>query len=174
MAQILAFIIHSEYPRLERVGAPRHSSSASDAEPAIFRNERLRLQSPSSASAAQPESFRSVMTDSDDEMTPEQMWTIRPSRHQPPSTEFEPTHNRPMPLPFAIDLVIGDKTHACLYVGHGKSKVVYKVTDEPQVLKLTARKDEEPDVCQQLSSFRFKESLLHSQGPGDSEVKNGL
>ena len=39
-----------------------------------------------------------------------------------------------------------------LYVGHGKSKVVYKVTDEPQVLKLTARKDEEPDVCQQLSS----------------------
>ena len=94
------------------------------------------------------------MTDSVNELAPEQIWTIRPSHHQPPSNEFELTHThpRPMPLPFAIDLVIGDKTYACLYVGHGKSKVVYKVTDEPQVLKLTARKDEEPDVCQQLSS----------------------
>ena len=125
MAQILAFIMHSKYPR---------------------------LQSPSSASAAQPDSFRSVMTDSDDELSPEQMWTIRPSRHQPPSTDFELTHTRPMPLPFAIDLVIRDKTHACLYVGHGQSKVVYKITDAPMVLKLTASKDEEPDVCQQLSS----------------------
>ena len=47
--------------------------------------------------------------------------------------------------------MIGDKTHACLYVGHGQSKVVYKVTDEAQVLKLTARKDQEPYVCQELS-----------------------
>ena len=77
MAQILAFIMHSKYLRLQRVGALLRSSSASHAQPASFRNERLRLQSPSSASAAQPESFRSVMTDSDDEMTPEQMWTIR-------------------------------------------------------------------------------------------------
>ena len=99
MAQILAFIMHSKYTRLRRVGAPRHSSSASDAEPAIFRNERLRLQSVgvlrhrSSASAAQPANFRSVMTDSVSELAPEQIWTIRPSHHQPPSTEFEHTHS---------------------------------------------------------------------------------
>ena len=79
------------------------------------------------------------------------IWTIRQSHHQPPSTDFELTHKPPVPLPFAIDLVIGGKTHACLYCGHGKSKVVYKVTDEPQVLKLTATKDEEPDVCERLS-----------------------
>ena len=75
--KILAFIMHSKRPRLQRVGAPLHSSSASHAQPASFRSERLRLQSPSSASAAQPESFRRVMTDSDDEMAPEQMWSIR-------------------------------------------------------------------------------------------------
>ena len=98
MAQILAFIMQSKYPRLQRVGAPRHSSSSSDAEPTILRNERPRLQSVralghrSSASAAQPASFGSVMTDSVNELAPEQIWTIRPSYPQPSSTEFERTH----------------------------------------------------------------------------------
>ena len=158
MAQILAFIMQSKYPRLQRVGAPRHSSSSSDAEPTILRNERPQLQSVralghrSSASAAQPASFGSVMTDSVSELAPEQIWTIRPSYPQPSSTEFEPTHDRPMPLPFAIDLVIRDRTYACRYAGHGKSKVAYKINDAPMVLKLTANEDEEPDVCKQLSS----------------------
>ena len=122
--------MQSKRPRLQRVDAPRHDSSASAAQPAIFSN---------------------VMTDPVNEIAPEQIWTIRPSHQQPSATEFEPTHSRRMPLPFAIDLVIGGKTYGCLYGGHGKSKVVYKVTDEPQVLKLTARKDEEPYVCQRLS-----------------------
>ena len=59
-----------------------------------------------------------------------------------------------MPLPFAMNLVKGDKTYFCLYGGHGKSKVVYKITDMESrkvVLKLTAKKDEEPYVYQQLS-----------------------
>ena len=52
------------------------------------------------------------------------IWTIRQSHHQPPSTDFELTHKRPVPLPFAIDLMINGKTHACIYCGHGQSKVV--------------------------------------------------
>ena len=79
------------------------------------------------------------------------IWTIRPSHHQPPSTDFELTHKRPVPLPFAIDLMINNKTHACIYCGHGQSKVVYRVlkatADEPQVLKLTATMDQ--DLCLQ-------------------------
>ena len=133
MAQMLAVIMQSKRARLERVGgAPRHHSSASAVQPAIFRN---------------------IMTDPVNELAPEQIWTIKPSHHQPPSSEFELTHARTMPLQFAIDLVIGGKTHACLYSGHGQSKVVYRVTDEPQVLKLTATKDHEPHVCHELSVY---------------------
>ena len=133
LAQILAVIMQSKRPGLERVGGtPRHRSSASAVQPAIFRN---------------------IMTDPVNELAPEQIWTIKPSHHQPPSTEFELTNTRPMRLPFAIDLVIGGKIHACLYIGHGQSKVVYRVTDEATVLKLTATKNHEPHVCQQLSFY---------------------
>ena len=116
-------------PRLERAEGRQQHISASAVQPAIPADPLLELQ---------------------------QIWTIRPSHHQPPSTDFELTHKRPVPLPFAIDLVINGKTHACLYCGHGQSKVVYRVlkasADEPQVLKLTATMDQEPYVCQQLSS----------------------
>ena len=122
--------MYSKRLRLQRVDAPRHDSSASAAQPAIFSN---------------------VMTDSVNEMAPEQIWTIRPSHQQPSATEFELTHSRRMPLPFAIDLVIGGKTYGCVYGGHGKNKVVYRVIDEPQVLKLSATEDQEPYVCKQLS-----------------------
>ena len=84
------------------------------------------------------------MTDSVNEMASEQIWTIRPSHQQPSASEFELTHSRRMPLPFAIDLVIGGKTYGCVYGGHGKNKVVYRVIDEPQVLKLSATEDQEP------------------------------
>ena len=47
--------------------------------------------------------------------------------------------------------MIGGKTHPCLYSGHGQSKVVYRVSDEPQVLKLTEIRDQEPEVCEELS-----------------------
>ena len=64
---------------------------------------------------------------------------------------FELTHKRPVPLPFAINLVMRGETHTCLYIGHGQSKVAYRVADLPLVLKLTATKDQEPYVCKQLS-----------------------
>ena len=116
-------------PRLERAEGRQQHISASAVQPAIPADPLLELQ---------------------------QIWTIRPSHHQPPSTDFELTHKRPVPLPFAIDLVINGKTHACIYCGHGQSKVVYRLlkatADEPQVLKLTATMDQEPYVCQQLSS----------------------
>ena len=119
----------SSAARLERAEGRQQHISASAVQPAIPADPLLELQ---------------------------QIWTIRPSHHQPPSTDFELTHKRPVPLPFAIDLVINGKTHACLYSGHGQSKVVYRVlkasADEPQVLKLTATMDQEPYVCQQLSS----------------------
>ena len=130
-AQILGVVMQSskKRPRLERAEGRQQHISASAVQPAIPADPLLELQ---------------------------QIWTIRPSHHQPPSTDFELTHKRPVPLPFAIDLVINGKTHACLYSGHGQSKVVYRVlkasADEPQVLKLTATMDQEPYVCQQLSS----------------------
>lgn len=119
--------MQSKRPRLESVGARHERSSASAVQPAI------------------------IMTDPVNELDPEEIWAIRPSFHARASTEFELTHTRPMPLPFAIDLVISGETHACLYSGHGQSKVVYRFTDAPLVLKLTATKDQEPYVCQQLS-----------------------
>ena len=74
----------------------------------------------SAASAVQPAISRNTMTDPVNELAPEHIWTIKPSHHQPPSSEFELTHTRPMPLPFAIDVVIGGKTHAV----HGPDAVV--------------------------------------------------
>ena len=122
--------MHSKRPRVERVAAPRHGSAAS---------------------AVQPQTSRNTIPYPVNELGPEPIWTMKPSHHQPPSSEVELTHTRPMPLPFAIDVVIGGRTHACLYCGHGQSKVVYKLMTLPAVLKFTAEQDHEPHVCQQLS-----------------------
>ena len=78
-------------------------------------------------------------------------WTFRPSSRPRTSAEFEPTHYRAMPLPFEIDLMLCGKTYSCVYLGHGRSKVVYGIGGTSVVLKLTGRKDQEPDVFQQLS-----------------------
>ena len=110
--------------------------------------ELVALNERSSASAVQP---AIIMPDPVDELDPKKMWAIRPSFPAKASTEFELTHNRSVPLPFAINLVMCGETHACLYIGHGQSKVVYRVTDKLLVLKLTATKDQEPYVCKQLS-----------------------
>ena len=125
--------MHSKRRRVERVGAPGHGSAAS---------------------AVQPQISRNTIPYPVNEPGPEPMWTMKPSHHQPPASEFELTHNRPMPLPLAIDVVIGGETHPCRYCGHGQSKVVYTFTDEPKVLKLTKKQDHEPHVCQQLSLDR--------------------
>ena len=107
-------------------------------------NERER----SSASAVQLPIIIPVQVD---ELDPKKKWIIRPSRLGPPSVPLERTHKRRVPLPFAIDFMVCGETHACLYIGHGQSKVVYRVTDQPLVLKLTETKDQEPYVCTQLS-----------------------
>ena len=49
-------------------------------------------------------------------------------------------------------------SHRCLYIGHGQSKVAYRLTDDGSplgqaVLKLTASADNEPHVCQQLQEI---------------------
>ena len=127
MAQILAVIMERKRPRLEMVGASGHHSAASAVQPPVSRNTM-------------------------NEPAPEHIFTIKPTHPQPPASEFEFTHKRPIPLPLAIDVVIGAQTHAWRYWGHGQSKVVYRSTDEPQkVLKLTATQDHEPQVCRRLS-----------------------
>ena len=56
-----------------------------------------------------------------------------------------------MPLPYAIELTLCGHSYPCVYLGHGQSKVVYRIGDTPLVLKLTKKKDQEPEVCTQLS-----------------------
>ena len=109
-------------------------------------NERER----SSASAVQPPIIMPVQVD---ELDPKKKWIIRPSRLGPPSVPLERTHKRRVPLPLAIDFMMCGETHACLYIGHGQSKVVYRVLHRQSkvVLKLAAKNNEEPDVCTQLS-----------------------
>ena len=107
-------------------------------------NERER----SSASAVQPPIIMPVQVD---ELDPKKKWIIRPSRLGPPSVPIERTHKRRVPLPLAIDFMMCGETHACLYIGHGQSKVAYRLIDRPFVLKLTAKQNEEPEVCRQLS-----------------------
>ena len=84
-----------------------------------------------------------------DELNPEKKWIIRPSRR--PAVRIEHTHTRRMPLPMAIDLMMCGETHSCLYIGHGQSKVAYRLSNQPFVLKLTAKQNEEPEVSTQLS-----------------------
>ena len=82
---------------------------------------------------------------------PSRKWTFRPSSRPNTVTNFEPTHTRPMPLPYEIDLMFCGEPHACVYLGHGQSKVVYRIRNTSLVLKLTKKYDQEPEVCQQLS-----------------------
>ena len=124
-AQSLAVLMLPKRRRVESHGAPREASAVSAVQP--------------QHGYVTPPHIRCI-------------WTMKPSRYQPPPSEFELTHDRSMPLPFAIDVEIDGKTQACRYCGHGQSKVVYTLTDEPtRVLKLTAKEDQEPHVCQQLA-----------------------
>ena len=85
-------------------------------------------------------------------------WTITACEDQPLDRVFEKTHTRPCPLPLALDLQINDTVHRCLYIGHGKNKCVYRLTDGgpslgQAVLKLTETEDIEPHLCNQLSKL---------------------
>ena len=101
------------------------------------------------------------MTDAG-QLTPQQIWIIAPSPHQPPATQFELTHNRSMTLPFAIDFVMNGKKHSCLYAGRGQSKTVFRLLDEPKVLKLTLTVDHEP-YASRLLAMRCS-----AEQPGDA------
>ena len=92
-----------------------------------------------------------IIPSSVDERNPKRKCIIRPTSPQPAATEFDLTHTRRMPLPFAVELKLCGQSYPCRYIGHGKSKVVYRIADKPLVLKLTQSFDQEPDVCTQLS-----------------------
>ena len=129
-------------------------SAASDAERSSMPSKRMRLDE---LVALNESTFASVvklpiiMPSPVDEVDPQRKWTIRPSSWQRDSTEFEQSHTRRMPFPFAIDLTLCGQSYPCLYIGHGQSKVVYRIADKSLVLKLSERQDQEPDVCTQLS-----------------------
>ena len=89
----------------------------------------------------------------------ESTWTMWSSRRQPSAGLIERTHERPVPLPLAIDVDAGGHGQSvsrgkiaweCRYVGHGLSKVVYMMTPG-MVLKLTEEEDPEPFLCKRLS-----------------------
>ena len=78
-------------------------------------------------------------------------WEIRPYEVQPDESLIEKTHDRPMPLPFAIEL----NQHTPWwtrgkYVGHGQSKIAFLLENKTEVWKLSHLEDQEPWVCREL------------------------
>ena len=130
-------------------GSSSHWLAISDAERRSMASKRMRLEElVAMASAVQ---LPIIMPDCVGQPDPKLKWTIRPSSCPRDSTEFELTHTRRVPLPFAIELTLCGQSYSCLYAGHGQSKIVYRIDDKPLVLKLTAKTDQEPEVCTQLS-----------------------
>ena len=111
------------------------------------------LRDRSAASAVQPPVAGNTMTDRVNELASEQSWILKPSLHQPRKEDVELTHERELPLPYAIDVEIDGKTYAGRYCGHGHRNVAYTFIHETEtrVLKLAETYDHEPYVCEQLS-----------------------
>jgi len=79
-------------------------------------------------------------------------WTISASLDQVEVPKNMQTHERPMPLPFTINAwIMGKFFERRQYLGHGKSKVCYRLTDN-LVLKLRDQRDPEPDLFRQLQA----------------------
>jgi len=79
-------------------------------------------------------------------------WTLSASLDQVEVPKNQQTHTRPMPLPFTIDAWIMGKYYGQRqYLGHGKSKVCYWLT-ERLVLKLRYQRDQEPDLFRELQA----------------------
>ena len=79
-------------------------------------------------------------------------WTISASLHQVEVPKNKQTHTRPMPLPFTINAwIMGEYYERRQYLGHGKSKVCYWLT-ERLVLKLRDQRDQEPDLFRELQA----------------------
>ena len=79
-----------------------------------------------------------------------EQWTITASHVQVEVPRHELTHDRQLPLPCRIDAFINGKLYPqAPYLGHGLSKVVYRLTEQ-RVLKLCDLDDQEPGLFQEL------------------------
>ena len=87
-------------------------------------------------------------------------WKIRPCEVQPDESSIARTHNRQMPLPFAIKLDMGRTSLIrCQYIGHGRNKVTFLLENETRVLKVAKVGETEPHVCKALLSRSEGETL---------------
>ena len=83
---------------------------------------------------------------------PAEHWMVWASRDQVQVPKHKRTHTRRMPLPFTIDgWIMGKSYYSLQYVGHGQSKVVYRLTDK-LVLKLCEKRDQEPEDFRALEA----------------------
>ena len=99
----------------------------SNAEYSSMPSKRMRLEellSLNDSNLASVVNLPIIMPAPVDELDLKRKWTFRPSSRPKTATKFEHTHTRPMPLPYEIDLILCGEPHACVYLGHGKSKVV--------------------------------------------------
>ena len=79
-------------------------------------------------------------------------WTISASLDQVEVPRNKQTHTRRVPLPFTIDAwIMGEYYGRRQYLGHGKSKVCYSLS-ERLVLKLREQRDQEPDLFRELQA----------------------
>jgi hypothetical protein len=58
------------------------------------------------------------------------MWQLRAKLVQPPHRSIKFTHDRQLPLPLANTIVINGEEYEMIYIGHGHSKVVYKLSSK--------------------------------------------
>ena len=94
---------------------------------------------------------------------PAEQWRISASRDQVEVPKHKQTHTRPLPLPFTIDAwILGKYYGQRQYLGHGKSKVCYWLTDT-LVLKLREERDQEPELFQELQASGVY-PMVHASG----------
>ena len=71
-------------------------------------------------------------------------WGIWKAESQVVVKAHQLTHTRPLPLPTTIVCEIDGITCHAVYLGHGQSKIVYRLPDD-RVLKLCDKRNQEPD-----------------------------
>ena len=72
-------------------------------------------------------------------------WGIWKAESQVVVKAHQLTHTRPLPLPTTIVCEIDGITCHAVYLGHGQSKIVYRLPDD-RVLKLCDKRNQEPDL----------------------------
>ena len=83
---------------------------------------------------------------------PADEWRIWPSSKQVEVPRHKQTHTRPLPLPCTIDGWINGSSCRGQYAGHGKSKIVYRLTNR-LILKLCKERDQEPCLFEKLQAL---------------------